>query len=227
MIDNPYDAWGGDRFRAAAWGRGYLFGLTGPVGLAGDEIGDVADCATVAPTELSEPFIHGTRSGRYAADGGLDIFGGTIDTAERGYFPATAALRVDAGDLDPDVVDMVTLASSAFSMVLMAFTNVVLANHESVPADRVSTALTRHFGDTVASLGRPPCDFFFGGAVDFADSGAEMRLTPLFRSRPAAQGAVADFGRPRSFVASWSSDRCERLTVLDAHWPARRVVRSA
>ena len=218
MIDNPYDWSGGDRFQAVAWGRGYLYGLTGPYGL-------VDDAPVSAAAELYEPFADGIRSGRYAASAGLDIFSGTIDTVDRSYFPVGAELVVGSvASLDKDVIDVAKLASSAFSTVLMAFTNSVLATHQLTPAARVVSDLTRHFGGTVAALGHPSCDFFLGGAIDIGDMGAELRLTPLFRTQSAALSAATNFGRPRHFVARWSSERCAEFTVLDAHWPSRQYV---
>lgn len=218
MIDNPYDWSGSDRFQAVAWGRGYLYGLTGPFGL-------VDDAPASAAAELYEPFADGVRSGQCAASAGLDIFSGTIDTVDRSFFPVGAELVVEsAASIAEDVIGVAKLASAAFSTVLMAFTNAVLATHQLTPTARVVPELARHFGGTVAALGHPSCDFFLGGAVDFDDAGAELRLTPLFRTQSAAYCAATDFGRPRHFVARWSSGRCAELTVLDAHWPSRQYV---
>lgn len=218
MIDNPYDGCGGNRFRAAVWGRGYLFGLTGPVGVS-------EQTPACVSAEYRAVFADGARLGRSAATSGLDIFRGAIDTADRGWFPVTAELSVEsAGCIDRDAIDVVRVAGSAFAMVLMTFTNVVLANHRVTPAPEVVAGLTRHFCRTVTALGRPACEFYLGGAVDFGDVGGELRLTPLFRSRAEARGAALDFGRPRHFVAGWSCGRPDTLTVLDAHWPSLRHI---
>lgn len=218
MIDNPYDGCAGDRFAAAVWGRGYLFGLAGPADVPDQLPADL-------PPEYRTAFADGAARGHCAAVAGLDIFHGVIDSADRGWFPAAAELAVEsARDVDGGAVDMVKVASSAFAMVLMAFTNVVLANHRLTPPDEVVDGLARHFSRTVAALGRPSCEFFLGGAVDFGDVGGELRLTPMYRSPTAARCAAIEFGRPRHFVVGWSTGRPGVLTVLDVQWPSLRRV---
>lgn len=216
MIDNPYDWAGGDHFRAVAWGRGYLFGLTGPT----DDLEAVPESTAV---ELRSAFCEGMWLGHCAAACGLDIFRGPIDVLDREQFPADAELAVTStGFIDLYVEAAVRVASSAFSTVLMAFTNVLLANHRSTSATEVAHQLDRHFVGTISSMGRRPCTFYVGGAVDFGEVGGELRLTPLFRAQSAARCAALEFGRPSHFVACWSADRSDTLTVLDAYWPALR-----
>lgn len=92
MIDNPYDGCADDRFAAAVWGRGYLFGLAGPV-----EVPDQLP-ADLPPPEYRTVFADGAARGHCAAVAGLDIFHGTIDTADGG--PATAELAIEStGDV--------------------------------------------------------------------------------------------------------------------------------
>lgn len=224
MIDNPYDGCAGGRFAAAVWGRGYLYGLTGPV----DAVDDVDPSPAALSAECRVAFADGAARGHCAAVTGLDIFHGAIDTADRSWFPATAELAVESADpVDGGALDMAKVASSAFAMVLMAATNVMLVNHRLTPPAEVADGLARHFSRTVTALGRPPCEFYLGGAVDLGDVGGELRLTPMYRLLAAARCAAIEFGRPRHFLVGWSTGRPGVLTLLDVHWPLMRRVSDA
>lgn len=218
MIENPFDRDPFEPSQAAAWGQGFLFGLTGPL----ESVDQAPDVIT---DDLRSAFDEGVLSGQSAAIQGLDIFPGCIDTEEHEHFPAAAELGVDVGGFVVETGEAVQaakaaeavakLASAAFSMVFMTLVNVALAAHHFTPAEQVIDGLTRDFFGTIQALGRENCDFFLGGAVDLDATGCQLQLTPLFRIQGDARDAALALGRPTFFVAQWRANQCGSMTIIE------------
>jgi hypothetical protein len=208
MITNPFDEPPFAPSQAEAWGQGFLFGLTGPMSSTEQAPDDIAE-------EVREAFEAGVLTGQQSAVNGLDIFPECVDTEEPEHVPLAAELSLEGAGFVADLVKDATLASAAFSTAFMVALDIALATHHFTPPEEVINGITQQFFNTIEGLGRADCTFFIGGAIDLAQAGCQVKLTPLFRTQSQAHDAAVALGRSVFFVGEWHANQCGTMKVVE------------
>lgn len=210
MITNPYDqppmAPGNEQ--AQAWGWGYLFGLSGP-------LYSVEQAPEIIAAELLQEFQEGVLAGQQDAINGLNIFPAFIDTSEEHHIPLSVEVGMEGVNLAVEVWHGAKFAGAAFSSIFMVLLDVALAAHHYTPPEQVIDGLNMEFFKVIETMGREDCAFFIGGGVDFDAPGAQLALTPLYRTREQARAAAVGMGRPKWFVGEWHANQCGTMTVVE------------
>jgi hypothetical protein len=212
MISNPYEEPpmepGNDQ--ALAWGRGLIFGLTGP--LQGGEAppGDVQD-------DVLEAFASGQLVGQQASIDGVDVFPQCISTSEEHHIPLSVELGFEGASYLVEAYDAGRLfvAGAAFASGIMVLLDVALSAHHFTPPEEAIDRISRDMMSSLQSLGRADCEFYVGGGVDFDAVGCELQLTRLFRTRDQARSAAVGIGRGIWFVGYWAANQCGTLELVE------------
>src|SRR5205807_8057163 len=146
MITNPYDTPpmepGNDQ--AVAWGRGFLFGLTGPLQGGDAPNGNVA--GDVLPV-----FEEGHLAGQQASIDGVDVFPQCISTSEEEHIPMSVELGFEAVSYLKEAYDAgkLLVGGAAFASGVMILLDVALAGHHFTPPEE---ALDRIGRDLMGSM---------------------------------------------------------------------------
>jgi hypothetical protein len=210
MISNPYDMpplLPGNE-QAQAWGWGFLFGLSGPLYSTEQAPESIAQ-------ELLQPFEEGVLAGQQSAIYGLDIFPPYIDTEEGEHVPLSAELGLEGVSFVGELLQGAKLATAAFSTIFMVALDIALAAHHYTPPEQVIDGLNRDFFKVIEALGREDCAFFVGGGIDFSQRGAQLQLTPLYRTQELAHAAATGLGRALWFVGEWHANQCGTMTIVE------------
>ncbi len=210
MITNPYDQppMAPGNVQAQAWGWGYLFGLTGPF-YSAEQPPDVIGA------ELLQEFQVGVLAGQQDAINGLNIFPAFIDTAEEHHIPLSVELGMEGVNLAAELWHGAKLASASFSCIFMVLLDIALATHHYTPPEQVIEGLNMEFFKVIETMGRQDCAFFLGGGVDLDAPGAQLALTPLYRTSEQARAAAVGLGRAQWFVGEWHANQCGTMTVVE------------
>src|SRR5262249_10150916 len=147
---------------------------------------------------------------------GLDVFPKCVDTEEPEHVPLSAELSLEGVTFFVEVVeDFGKLGTAAFSLAFMSALDIALATHHFTPPEEVINGITQQFFNTIEGLGRADCTFFIGGAIDPAQAGCQLKLTPLFRTQSQAHDAAIALGRSVFFVGEWHANQCGTMKVVE------------
>jgi hypothetical protein len=210
MITNPFDQPPFAPEQADAWGRGFLFGLTGPFESTEDIPLDLDET-------LAAAFEQGRLAGQQSAIDGLDVLEPCTNLLLEHHVPLEAEVAKEGAALVVEIMEAgwALTAGAAFSFGFGLFLVVALATHTEVPPEQAVDHLSRNFTATIQSMGRENCAFFIGAGVDLESEGCQLQLSRVFRTQEQAHQAAVDMGRPVFFVGEWQANQCGTLVVVD------------
>ena len=192
-----------------SWAMGFAFGFQGPEQ-------STMTPATINPEE-PDAFDQGVLDGQDAAINGLSLLTPCVDlNAERPSGPHLAATEgSEAGMALWSLIAHGVAAGLSEGVVLLVTLSIAL----QTTFDDADVALAERAAALKGRLEEmgmdAPMELFIGGAVDTAQPGCELMLTPIFRSEQAATEATRASGRPQKIVVSWRTDQSGGVKLLD------------
>jgi len=212
MITNPFDQPPFAPEQAAAWGQGFIFGLTGPLVSTEDSPGDLSN-------DVRDAFEQGRLVGQDASANGLDAFPQCVNTEEQEHLPLGVELGFESStvvfETIKGLIQGTKVLGGIFSAGFMTLLDIALAAHHFTDPQDAIDRISRDFFGTMESFGRRDCAFFLGVGVDLDSQGCELQLTPLFRTQAQAHDAAIAIGRTVWFVGEWHANQCGTMTVID------------
>jgi hypothetical protein len=195
--------------QSRSWAMGFAFGFEGP------------EQSTMTPADINpgdaDAFDQGVLAGQDAAINGLSLATPCADLhAEGPTGPHLAATEgLEGGVFLYSLVAAHFAAAVAESVLLVVTLSIALETFVDDPdvalAERAEALKGRLEEVGIAA----PMELFIGGAVDTAQQGCELMVTPIFRSQQAATDAARATGRPQWLVVSWRTDQSGGVKVVD------------
>jgi len=220
-MENPYLATPQvESGKSRSWGLGFVYGFQGP---------DLSSTAQAdVETEDADAFNEGVLAGQQAALNGLPFEPACVDlNVKRPEFGHLALEAPGAGMTLIDVFKAITgagevAAEAAAGAIVggvldLVLLSIALETFSDDPEKAMVQAGAR-LQDALRRLGYDQSlQLFIGGGVDVSEEtvGCELKLTPIFRSQDAATDAAKAIGRPSHFVASWRTDQCGGISIVD------------
>jgi hypothetical protein len=194
--------------QSRGWAMGFAFGFQGP-----EE--STMTPATINP-EDADAFDQGVLVGQDAAINGLSLATPCVDLNAEG--PSVPHLAVEGAE---GGIALYTLVAHGIAgavtegVVLLVTLSIALETFFDDPDDALAQRAAALKGRLEEMGFEAPMELFIGGAVDKAQPGCELMLTPIFRSEQAATEAARSTGRPQWLVVSWRTDQSGGVKVLD------------
>lgn len=195
--------------QSRSWAMGFAFGFQGP-----EE--STMTPATINP-EDADAFDQGVLVGQDAAINGLSLATPCVDLhAEGPSAPHLAATEgVEGGMALWSLIAHGIAAGLSEGVVLLVTLSIALETFFDDP-DVALGERAEALNQRLEEMGfEAPMELFIGGAVDTAQPGCELMVTPIFRSKQAATEAARATGRPQWLVVSWRTDQSGGVKVLD------------
>jgi hypothetical protein len=193
--------------QSRSWAMGFAFGFQGP------------EESTMTPETIdpedADVFDQGMLAGQGAAIDGLSLATPCVDLNAEG--PSVPHLAVEgaegAGALFALIAHGIAagLSEGVFLLVTLSIVLQTTFDDPDVALAQRAAALKARLQEMGMAA---PMELFVGGAVDTAQRGCELMLTPIFRTEQAATEAARATGRPQWLVASWRTDQSGGVRVL-------------
>nr|WP_315393952.1 hypothetical protein [uncultured Duganella sp.] len=207
--------------QSRSWSAGFLYGFQGPA-LSATAQADVQ-------SEDADAFNEGVLAGQDAAINGLPLAQGCVDlNVERPEFAHLAATE-SAGigttllDAFKAIVEVGEAAAHAAAGAVLGgildfvTLSIALETFNDDP-DQAITDVGGQLQDALQRLGYDQgMQLFVGGGVDLSEGavGCELKLTAIYRGQEGASAAAKAMGRPHYLVASWRTDLCGGISVVE------------
>ena len=196
-----------------AWQTGFCMGFCGPIGVS---------VTVPVPQPMADrvtEFNRGVTDGQQAAVFGWDVVNPPCMEAREGEPSGKLELGFTVYRGVAEVIihgaELAAVGTAFLGAVIeMVFTRQGIVDVVPVEATTLP-GLGRRVASNLSSRGIVSCAIYMGAASDPLDTGKEICVTPLFRTKAQARSAATSIGRRLWVVMEWRTDMSGSFQIVD------------